>query len=69
MSSPQQIQTVRWTEGQIAAATQRLLAAGLTAEAAAKVATHPTHGPVVLAPGVIVSLHPVRPARAEAVAS
>jgi hypothetical protein len=34
----------------------RLLAAGLSEEAAAKVVAHPNRGPVVLAPGVIVSL-------------
>lgn len=56
------------TEAQIEAAVGRLLAAGLTSEAAEKVARHPGWGPVVLGPGVIVSLHPVRPARAEAVA-
>lgn len=61
----------RRTEAEIVAGRDRLIAAGLTADAAELVARHPGWGPVVLAPGVIVSLHPVRtrePEQAGAVA-
>lgn len=57
------------TEKQIEAAIARLTAAGLTPEAAETVARHPTQGPVVLGPGVIVSLFPDRSAEAGRVAS
>ncbi len=55
----------RHTPDEIAEAITRLLAAGLTEEAAERVARHPSWGPVSLAPGVIVSLHPLRDARAD----
>lgn len=48
------------TDEEIAAGYERLVAAGLSAEAAELVARHPGWGPVVLAPGIIVSLHPLR---------
>ena len=48
---------------QIDADVARLIAAGLKADAARKVARHPTGGPVVLAPGVIISLFPIRESR------
>ncbi len=38
----------------------RLRAAGLTRAAAEKVAQHPRGGPVVLGPGIVVSLFPLR---------
>lgn len=49
----------RHTEEQVAAGLERLIAAGLSVEAAELVARHPGWGPVVLAPGVIVSLFPL----------
>lgn len=39
---------------------QRLLNAGLSEEAAAKVMAHPCRGPAVIAPGVVVSLFRLR---------
>jgi hypothetical protein len=48
-------------------AMERLLDAGLSTEAAEKVAHHPTGGPVVLGPGVIVSLFAVRSQRLKSV--
>lgn len=67
----ERVVVVRHSEQQITAGRDRLVAAGLTLEAAERVARHPGWGPVVLAPGVIVSLHPVRTTaeQAEAVAS
>lgn len=59
----------RWTDEQIAAAIDRLTAAGLKPAAARKVARHPTWGPVVLGPGVIISLFPLPAASAREVAS
>jgi hypothetical protein len=54
--------TWRWTpeEAKVAIAMARLVAAGLRPEAAEKVARSPTWGPVVLGPGVVVSLFPLR---------
>jgi len=46
----------------------RLVAAGLRPDAAERVARHPTGGPVVLAPGVIISLFPLPDSVVEAVA-
>lgn len=60
------------TEQEIAGALVRLADAGLSPEAAEKVARHPTWGPVSLGPGVIVSLFAAgeaAPLAAEAVAS
>lgn len=54
MTSPVILRTR--TEREIADAIARLTAAGLRPAAAKKVARHPTWGPVVLGPGVIVSL-------------
>lgn len=56
-------------EQRVAIAMGRLYAAGLRPEAAEKVARHPMWGPVVLGPGVVVSLFELRPEQAEAVAS
>lgn len=53
------------TADEIAEAITRLIAAGLTEEAAERVAGHPSWGPLSLGPGVIVSLFPLRPDRAE----
>ncbi len=39
-----------------AATLARLIAAGLTPEAAEKVAQHPRGGPVILAPGIVISV-------------
>lgn len=70
MVSPQQWYAPKRTDDEIAAAVGRLTTAGLSEEAAAIVAGHPTWGPVVLGPGVIVSLFPVRTGvQDEAVAS
>jgi len=44
------------------------VAAGLRPDAAERVARHPTGGPVVLAPGVIISLFPLPDSVVEAVA-
>lgn len=52
--------TVALDEPRVAARIQRLLAAGLTRDAAEKVARHPAGGPVILAPGVVVSLFALR---------
>ncbi len=45
--------------GQPVTAFERLIAAGLEPDAAERAARHPTGGPVVLAPGVIISLFPL----------
>lgn len=54
----------RWSwpakEQRAAVAIARLVAAGLEPAAAAKVARHPNWGPVVLGPGVVVSLFELR---------
>lgn len=47
------------TQRQVAAAIDRLVAAGLRPEVAEVVAHHPRGGPVVLAPGVVISLFPL----------
>lgn len=59
----------RRSSEEIAAAVARLRAAGLSAKAARAVATSPTWGPVVLGPGVIVSLFPLPEASEGRVAS
>ena len=55
-------------EQRVAIAMGRLVAAGLRPDAAERVARHPTGGPVVLAPGVIISLFPLPDSVVEAVA-
>lgn len=52
--------TVALDEHRLAARMARLLAAGLTEAAAQKVARYPAGGPVILAPGVVVSLFALR---------
>ena len=47
-------------EQRFATAMQRLIAAGLSPQAAEKVARHPSWGPVILGPGVIISLFELR---------
>ena len=56
-------------EQRFACAMARLQAAGLSVEAAEKVASHPSWGPVILGPGVIISLFELPASKAEAVAS
>jgi len=46
-------------EQRVAIAMGRLVAVGLRPHLAERVARHPTGGPVVLAPGVIISLFPL----------
>lgn len=38
---------------------RRLVAAGLSREAATAIAEHPAGGPVVIGPGIVVSIFPV----------
>lgn len=66
--SPNPIVVRHRSEQEIADGISRLRAAGLNAAAARKVARHPTWGPVVLGPGVIISLFETGEASAEAVA-
>jgi len=47
-------------EQRFASAMARLQAAGLSVEAAQKVASHPSWGPVILGPGVVISLFELR---------
>ena len=48
-------------EQRVAIAMGRLVAVGLRPHLAERVARHPNWGPVVLAPGVIISLFPLEP--------
>lgn len=54
--SPNPVVVRRRSEAEIADGIARLRAAGLNLDAAEKVARHPTWGPVMLGPGVIISL-------------
>ena len=66
---PEVVVIRRRTEPEIEAAIGRLTAAGLTAQAADKVARHPSWGPVILGPGVVVSLFALPAGQDVAVAS
>jgi hypothetical protein len=47
----------------------RLIAAGLDSKTALKVARHPTGGPVIIGPGIVISVFPVSAELGEAIAS
>jgi hypothetical protein len=61
--NPMPGERVMWSwppaEQRVAIAMGRLVTAGLRPDAAERVARHPNWGPVVLAPGVIISLFPI----------
>lgn len=60
-----------WTDAEldIAESMGRLVRAGLRPDAAALVARHPTGGPVILGPGIVISLFAPQTVLGEAIAS
>lgn len=48
---------------------ERLTSAGLKMRTALKVAKHPTGGPVIIGPGIVISVFPVEAKLGEATAS